>query len=239
MSDTPTRNETPLAKEAAVRERRFANTAQTIIAAVIVVLALRETAFITAPLAIAAFGAILVWPLHKWMRKRLPNPVATVVTATTVISSLGGAVGVIAYTISDFARHLPGYPEIFRETTRGIRKFLPTPAELTDTVTDSLGLAAQGLASQVASIVLTLTFMVMIISESDGWRERISRVVVRQNPELKKGLSNVVGFFRSYMLIHTMMSLLTGCLTVAVTWAFGVRDPHVWGLLTFFLNYIP
>lgn len=239
MSDTPTRDETPLAKDAAVRERRFANTAQTIIASVIVVLALRETAFITAPLAIAAFGAILVWPLHKWMRKRLPNPVATVVTAATVISSLGGAVGVIAYTISDFARHLPGYPEIFRETTRGIRKFLPTPAELTDTVTDSLGLAAQGLASQVASIALTLTFMVMIISESDGWRERIARVVVRQNPELKKGLSNVVGFFRSYMLIHTMMSLLTGCLTAAVTWAFGVRDPHVWGLLTFFLNYIP
>ncbi|MFT5357797.1 MAG: AI-2 transport protein TqsA [Polyangiales bacterium] len=239
MSNRPSVEETPFAKDPPIRERRFTHTAQTIIAAVVVVLALRETAFITAPLAIAVFGAILVWPLQSWMRQRMPGPVATILTSATVITTLMAVTGGIVYTFSDFARGLPGYPQIFRETTRGIRRFLPTPAELTDTVTNSLGLAAQGLASQVASIALTLTFMVMIIGESEAWRERIVRVVVRKNPELKKGLANVVGFFRSYMLIHTMMSLLTGFLTLLVTWAFGVRDPHVWGLLTFFLNYIP
>lgn len=239
LSNQPTLDETPLAKEAVKRDRRFTNTAQVIIASVIVVLALRETAFITAPLAMAAFGAILVWPLQSWMRKRLPALLATIATSATVIVALLVMMGGIVYTFSDFVRGLPSYPQVFRATARGIRKFLPTPAELNDVVTNSLGPAAQGVASQMASIVLTLTFMVMIIAESEAWRERINRVVVRKNPELKEGLGNVVGFFRSYMLIHTVMSLLTGCLTVLVTWAFGVRDPHVWGLLTFFLNYIP
>lgn len=202
-------------------------------------LALRETAVIAAPLAIAAFGAILVWPLQSWMRKRLPPVLATIATSAAVVASLAVAFSVIVYTVSDFARGLPGYPEIFRQTARGIRKFLPTPAELTDTLTDSIGTAAQGLASQLAYIALTLTFMMMIIAESDAWHERIVHVLLSKKPGLMQGLTNVVGFFRSYMWIHTLVSLLTGFLTAVVSWAFGVRDPHVWGLLTFFLNYIP
>ncbi len=218
---------------------RSAHVALVAIGLVVGLLFLRETAFVSAPLAIAIFGAILVWPLHMRARRSLPAPLAFVVTGGAVVGLLVGAGSLIVSTVSDFVQELPIYTELVHTTDGELPAWMPDPADFADRALGTLGSAARSVLSSLAWAALTLTFLLMVIGESEAWAQRIRRALSARAPAMVESFAQVCAAFRSYMLLHSLVSLLTGVLTVTVCWAFGVRDPHVWGVLAFFLNYIP
>ncbi|MCB9623102.1 MAG: AI-2E family transporter [Sandaracinus sp.] len=212
--------------------------ARTLLAIALGIYLLRITAFVTMPLAVAAFAAILVWPVQRALSRRVPHGVAFVLTSLLVLGVLGGLTVLVGWIVSDFVADLPTYQEMVGRGTRWIRRELgvaPEPPALFDGAMDAVSV----LATRVGVAAVALLFTLLAVEESNAWRQRVLRLLSRRVPDARVRASAVANVFREYFALHTLVSALTGAITAALCWFFGVRDPQLWGLLAFVLNYVP
>lgn len=209
-----------------------------LLAIVLAVFMLRVTAFVSMPLAVAAFAAILVWPMQRALVRRLPRGVAFVITSVIVLGVLVGISALVGWVLSDFIAELPTYREMVARSTRWIRReFGVAPDSFT--FVDGAVDAATLVATRVGVGAVVLLFTLLALEESDAWRRRILDLLGRRFDDAGVRASAVASVFREYFWLHTIISGITGLITALVGWAFGVRDPQLWGLLAFVLNYVP
>lgn len=204
----------------------------------LVVFLLRVTAFLSMPLAIAAFAAILVWPMQRWLSERLTPALGTLLTGLLVLAVIAGCVALVGWVVSDVLSSLPTYRELAARFSRLVRRNLGVPAPEPDLAGGALDAFGE-IATRAGLSVITLTFVLLALSESAGWRRRMLDVTSARFDDAAERLSAIAKVFREYFALHSVVSALTGVSTALVAWALGVRDPHLWGLLAFLLNYVP
>ncbi len=102
--------------------------------------------------------------------------------------------------------------------------------------TQVLGAAGAMLGAGV--IILFLTLIMLI--EASTWRDKIVTVLGAEKRQGTMDAINVIARkLRRYLLVRTILGLLTAILYVAWLWIFGLDLLLVWGLLAFLLNFIP
>ncbi len=84
-------------------------------------------------------------------------------------------------------------------------------------------------------IMLTTIFMVLEVAGLPAKLKMLPGLAGGNSKQLEQIVQNV----RQYMILKTNMSLVTGILIVVWLKIIGVKYFLVWGLLAFFLNYIP
>jgi AI-2 transport protein TqsA len=84
-------------------------------------------------------------------------------------------------------------------------------------------------------IMLTTVFMVLEVAGLPAKLKMLPGLAGDNSKQLEQIVQNV----RQYMILKTNMSLVTGILIVVWLKIIGVKYFLVWGLLAFFLNYIP
>ena len=202
------------------------------------------------PLILAVFLSYIIEPALTFMtRCRCPRPGAVVIVLVLAFVFLY-LLGVLVYASGKaFVTELPKYQGRLDDVTAILAKGLgPFKFDLSKTLD---GLDVQKIGAFVLKIIgpfmgvlgkllLVFVFLVSIVAGrgraeakipkaiGDGHASRIHSIMERINVQIRK-----------YLVIKTAIGIANGLIVWIVLKAFGVDFAALFGLLAFFLNYIP
>jgi len=217
---------------------------------VIVVDGMRAAAAIINPFLLAVFLSSLCAPLLYWLQRRgVPNGlgVAAIVLGLLVVALL--LMIFVGRSLNTLAQQLPVYQErladLITQTIAQLNKLGldMTPYPLSDYVTPRkvMSLVYFGLSlfrGLFTNMFLILLLVLFILLETAGFPRKLQAAF--PDPE------GTLGHFKSmkanvnrYMGLKTLFSLATGVCVWMLLAIIGVDFAGTWGLLAFFLNFIP
>ena len=217
---------------------------------VIVVDGMRAAAAIINPFLLAVFVSSLCAPLlYRLQRWGVPNglAVAAIILGLLVVSLL--LMIFVGRSLNTLAQQLPVYQERLTELiTQAIARLNKLGLDmgtspLTDYVTPGkvMSLVYYGMSlfrSLFTNMFLILLFVLFILLETAGFPRKL--LAAFPDPEGTLGhFKTMTANVNRYMGIKTLFSLATGVFLWILLALIGVEFPGTWGLLAFFLNFIP
>lgn len=219
-------------------------------AMVIVIAGMREAQALLVPFLLAAFIAIIVMPAVQFLEVRRVPTFAAIMLVTLLIVG-GGALlgGLVGRSADDFSAQLPAYQEKFTQMLHGLQIWLNNYGLLLTEQTmnhlldpnKAMTMAAQGISS--LSGLLTNAFLILltvlfILFEAACFPAKLRLILPDPASDLRH-IDRMLKDIKHYMAIKTVTSLLTGFIIFLMLWALGVDFPLLWGMMAFFLNYVP
>ena len=217
---------------------------------VIVVAGMREAQGVLVPFLLSGFIAIIAAPALFFLRAyRVPSVIA-IILVILVIAAIGLLLGVlVGSAVDDFSSQLPTYQAKLKTLTGEGLQWLsgmgvPLPEQIFSKLLDptrAMSMAAQGLSSlgglltNTFLILLTVVFILLEASSFPGKLQRILANPEQSFPHFDQFIDNI----KRYMVIKTGTSLLTGVFIYLWLLAVGVDYPVLWGVIAFFLNFVP
>jgi AI-2 transport protein TqsA len=225
-------------------------TAVGLIAAIAVVAALDYASTVFAPVAFAIFIIAIVWPLQRELQARLPRLIALAivmaVTAATFVafgSLIGWAFGRIGRALIAGAAQFQG---LYEQLTAWLEGHGIVVASLWAEHFNVGWLirTAQGVTSRVNTTMsfwlVVLVYVLIGLLEVDDARAKVAALQNRDAARVVlDGSAAMASRFRRYMLVRTLMSVMTGVLIWAFATLMGLPLALEWGAIAFVLNYIP
>lgn len=217
---------------------------------VIIVAGLRAAAPILTPLALAAFAAAVSLPALSWLRRRGASTGLAILVIMLLDTAIVSLVGwVMLRSVADLRARLPDYLARGQNLPQAIRtKFLELgieidpdyyatllqPGHLLDVVTA----AARNATSLLALFLLMLLVLVFILAESMVLPEKLRLVFGPATPGIAAAAAGL-GQLQHYLLLKTLVSLLTGAAIGSGAALLGVDFALFWGFLACLLNFSP
>ena len=217
---------------------------------------LKELGPLLRPIILAVFLAYLIVPIDQWLRRRIPGIAsAAVIVGATLILVWGLAMLVYGNLVelnADMPRLLDRARRIAEEVRaygrahlpRGLLEASSASDEAESRVWNSVRATVRMLLSNGASLLaeafLVGVYLVFFLMELRRFPRRIRAGF---EPERAEAVLNIIARINAattgYLRAKTLSSLATAIPTSIVLWAFGVPYPVMWGVLTFFGNFIP
>lgn len=217
---------------------------------VIVVAGMREAQSILVPFLLSGFIAIIAAPALFFLRRHKVPSIIAILLVILVIASIGLLLGaLVGNAVDDFSAQLPNYQAKLKNLTGNSLSWLeqlgiPVPAEIFSKLLDparAMSMAAQGLSSLgglLTNTFLILLTVVFILLEAAGFPNKLKHIL--KDPERSLGhFDQFIDNIKRYMAIKTATSLLTGAIIYLWLLVVGVDYPVLWGVIAFFLNYVP
>lgn len=223
---------------------------------VYILMALKE---ILIPVTIAIFLTYLFHPvLRKFKKYKIPNwlTITLLVVGLFAFYYLMGLL--LASNYSVFANKIQNYAEkvvVFLEnslapfniTAREVAEMLNIRIEDFNATTIFQGLFKAGVIQNIfnsfstllANLFISLIFWIFMIMGKDKFEEKIKFAFSEQREIIGKILSSINIQLQSYLVIKTIVSLITAFVVTVILWVYGIDFPIAWGILTFMFNFIP
>ena len=222
----------------------------TLASLVIIIAGLKAASAIVVPLLVAMFLAMLATPPMMWLRDRhLPTGVALSLIVALLIGIVAILGSLIGSSINELSGALPVYEQKLRlslELTvaylreRGID--LPTAgvAEWVDPQAAArfFGRLLSSFGGILSDSLLIIFMVFFLLLEATAIPAKLRSIL----PDPERALMNFSGFMdalKSYLVIKTGMSLLTGILVSLWLTILNVEFALLWGSIAFFLNFVP
>jgi AI-2 transport protein TqsA len=199
------------------------------------------------PIFFALTLALIFSPVYSWLRHRLPTLLALVIMAIGLAALTFGLVMLLSVSLGRFTGELSFY------ATQWDNQLARLQAGL-----DRLGLATVGLSSvfdpsamatvlsTIASAILSflsdlfliLVLLLFFLAEGPAMMRRLQASVEGQHPRVEQLFDVGKGVTRQFAL-RAVVNLATGAGVSLLLLVVGVPYPVLWGVLTFFLSYVP
>jgi AI-2 transport protein TqsA len=217
---------------------------------VIVVTGMRAAASIINPLLLAVFLSSLCAPLLYWLQRHgVPNglAVAAIVLGLLVVALL--LMIFVGRSLNTLAQQLPVYQErlgvLITQSITWLNKLglNMSTSPLTDYVTPRkvMSLVYYGVSlfrGLFTNMFLILLFVLFILLETVGFPRKLKAAF--PDPEGTLGhFKTMTANVNRYMGFKALFSLATGVSLWLLLALIGVEFAGTWGLLAFFLNFIP
>lgn len=216
------------------------------------------------PVVLASFIALTFRPAVRFLSRRYIPPWLSATLLAIILVGGGLLAGyMLSWQISAWIDQAPQLAEAFVEKFRGLRSWLDVVVNLTDKIQDATAAPGAIPAQEVVvrepvlpgwlvvmtwyplqvtiTLIATLVIAVFLMSSGDLFYEKLVRVLPTLT-DRKRALRIVYELeteVSTYLLTLTAINAVLG-LAVAVTFhALGMPSPYLWGLLTFFFNFIP
>ncbi len=216
------------------------------------------------PVVLAIFIALTFRPLIRYLAKRgIPPALATTCIALALIALGGLAIYFLSAPIAQWISEAPALARTFSEKLKSLRSSLAAVSEIADKVQEvseptsgapvqevtlrqsslpGLVAMATGYPVQLAVLVgATSVIAIFLMASGDLFYEKLIRILPRMTDK-KRALRIVYDVEREvsiYLLSFAAINAGVG-LAVAVSFhALGMPSPYLWGVLAFFLNFIP
>jgi AI-2 transport protein TqsA len=217
---------------------------------------LKELGPLLRPIILAVFLAYLIVPIDQWLRRRIPGIAsAAVIVGATLVLVWGLAMLVYGNLVelnADMPRLLDRGRRIVEEVRaygrahlpRGLLEASSASDEAESRVWNSARATVRMLLSNGAGLLaeafLVGVYLVFFLMELHRFPRRIRAGFEAERADAVLNIiarinAATTGFLRA----KTLSSLATAIPTSIVLWAFGVPYPLMWGVLTFFGNFIP
>jgi AI-2 transport protein TqsA len=200
------------------------------------------------PVLFALFLAVLFLPVLGWLRARLPDALALVLTLLAAGGIVFGLAWILLLSVEQVVELVPRYEARFAALEAEAAPWLASLGlEVTqDTLAQHLsaerlmGLLTAALARASALawfLVLVLLLTVFTWVESLGFASKLATVLGGDGAVARFG--RIQDDIQRYLVIKTAVSLAMGVVIGLWLWGVGVDLPVLWGLIAFLLNYIP
>ncbi len=222
----------------------------TLAVGVILIQGLRFAEPVVLPVALAGFLAVICLPIVLWLKsKRVPVFVAIPITVLAVAGVFGLLIVLGAQQVAGLqARLVEQGGALVTWLVDIARSFgLVEDEELSATVLGLLDVSRLATMATAATTwalsLVSSTFLVFIIlafalSEAVVFPRKLG-VIAGDAVASNERLTAIVEEVQGYLVIKTLVSLATGILLGAWTWAMGLEHWLLLGLIALFLNYIP
>jgi predicted PurR-regulated permease PerM len=221
-----------------------------VLAALAVSVALYLASSVFAPLALALFAIAIVWPIQKRLQSLMPTILALAITVIATAAVCLGFASLAVWAFSSVGHSAAA------DSARYQRLYFRTIAWLDGHGIPVAGLWAEhfnvrwllGLAQRVTERVnstlafwlIALSYLILGLLEVDDFRRKIQLLDNREIARvLLEGSAATAIKFRTYMIVRSEMSVVTGLLVGTFAWVTGLQFPVEWGAIAFVLNYIP
>lgn len=219
-----------------------------VVAATFVVLAgMRLAAPVLNPILFAIVFGLLVAPVYAWLSRRLPSGVALVIMLVSLIILFGGLFVLLSSSITRLTGRLGFYAGQLELQVGDLQGFLDSlglsqfdigAVIEPNALVGALGTVLSGIAGFLSSLFLVMMIMLFLLSEGSVMMERLRSAVASDNPQVSRltlvGQSMVLQFG-----LRAIVNLVTAAGITVMLLVLGVDFPLLWGVMIFFLSYIP
>src|SRR5512139_3458050 len=211
----------------------------------VILFGIRGSASIINPILLAAVITITVLPIPSRLTKRgMPGWLALVLSILMVVLLLALVIITVFFSVTKLTTELPAYMTSASQqasTDLSATTDAETSAEI-DQVTVSIGAVAQGLLADVMNMLvqfgLALAIFFFMISAAMALPTP-SRLGLDPNASNIGRVSALTEDVRKYMTVLTGINFLVGLGDVIFLLFLGVDYAVLWGLLAWFMGYIP
>ena len=224
-----------------------ARAALVVCAVVLACAALYLASSVFAPLAFALFILAIVWPLQERLERSMPKGLALFVTLTVTVIVMVMFVSMIAWALSAVGDWL----------LNNVQRFQALYVQATDWLEGHGIFVAGSLAERFDVLwllrlfkqiawrinryagfgILVFVFLMMALLEVRQFGAKLASLP--SGDKLAHAGTEIAAKLRRYMLVRTLLSILTGLAIWGFAAMAGLQPAIAWGLLGFALNYIP
>ncbi len=236
---------------------RIINISLGIMVLAIVIYILRVLKGIFIPLSFALFLQFLFLPVYRVLgRHKVPMWVINIIVLVFVLGVFFGLGSIVFASANSFIKEFPRYEEKiqlivqsaivqFEIPMEQVRSYLNNRVNWVQ-IFDRLSLSKVISGSMgtffdfVMKLLLTTIFLLFLLAERGSIDDRLKSVLseqdIKRNRDTLKDIENSV---KNYILNKTIISVLTGAISILWMSIFQVDFAIISGLLIFILNYIP
>ncbi|MCA3388612.1 MAG: AI-2E family transporter [Roseomonas sp.] len=216
---------------------------------VILASALSAAQAVVAPIVFAMFAIALIWPLQGALQRRIPAVAALLITMLVTLVTLLGLAWLVAWAFGRVGAHVVANAaqlqafytaQLAWAEARGIDVAGTFAAQF-----DARWLVrlAQSVLAQLRGtlsfILLTLVFVLLGLLEVGAVRSQMLVLRHTTPTALLRAAERIGAKLRAYMLVRTLVSVVTGLVVWAFASIMGLELAAEWGAIALVLNYIP
>ena len=196
------------------------------------------------------FLALLSFPLLKYFQsKKINTPFSVSLVLITIVSVSLSIAALIGTSLNSFRKSLPTYKEkLTSEIDSIVLTFERYNIDIDSTflyeyvdpnfIIQSVANTLSAFGNVLTNYFLILFIVMFTLLEAAGFSNKIKLAFKNSD----KSITNFHTFsenMNKYLTIKTIVSFITGILIYLSLMALGIDHAVMWGLVAFFLNYIP
>lgn len=233
---------------AALRQPSFLRVMLILATTVIVFVGMRLSASILDPILFAVILALLFSPIYAWLRRhRVPTPLALVIMLVGLTILFLGLFGILSVSIARFSGDIGSYTAKLNDQLGNMQGFAKSLGiskdDLQDAVKPSditglIGTALSGVADFLSNLFLILIIVLFLLAEGPAMMNRLRASTSADHPQVER----LAVFGRSVVRqlgLRAIVNLFTGAGVIVLLLVLRVDFPLMWGILAFFLSFIP
>ncbi|HSK83050.1 MAG TPA: AI-2E family transporter [Rubrobacter sp.] len=232
----------------ALRQTSFLRVMVVLAATVVALVGIRLGAPILNPILFAVVMTLLFSPVYSWLLRRgLPAPLALLIMLVLLSVLFLGLIAILGASISRFTDRLGFYTAQLNGQVDSLDALLErlglSNVDVRDVVkpsalADALSLVLSGISGFLSSLFLILMIMLFLLGEGPAMMDRLRTSVQEDNPQVASLTTVGQDVVRQFGL-RAVVNLATGAGVTILLFVLGVDFPLLWGILTFFLSFIP
>jgi AI-2 transport protein TqsA len=217
-------------------------------ATVVVFVGMRLAAPIFNPILFALVLALLFSPIYAWLiRHRIPTPLALVIMLVGLsvlflglFLLLGVSIARFSGDIGSYTSKLSGQLDEIQNLTKSLGV---TSADLhkalsPSALTGAIGTILSGVADFLSNLFLILVIVLFLLAEGPAMMNRLRASTGPEHPQVAR----LAVFGRNVVRqlgLRAIVNLVTAAGVVVLLLVLRVDFPLMWGILAFFLSFIP
>jgi predicted PurR-regulated permease PerM len=232
----------------ALRQPSFLRVMLFLAATVVVFVGMRLAAPILDPLLFAVVLALLFSPIYGWLiRHRIPTPLALVIMLVGLTLLFAAIALLLGVSIARFSGEIGSYTSKLNDQLGNIQNLTNnlgvTKADLhkalsPSALTGAIGAVLGGVADFLSNLFLILVIVLFLLAEGPAMMNRLRASTGPEHPQVAR----LTVFGRNVVRqlgLRAIVNLATATGVVVLLLVLRVDFPLMWGILTFFLSFIP
>src|SRR5215203_4490802 len=217
-------------------------------ATVVVLVGMRLAAPILNPILFALVLSLLFNPIYAWLRRhRIPTPLALVIMLVGLTILFVGIFLIMGVSIARFSADIGSYAGKLNVQVSNVQDLAKTLGLANGDIRDvvkpgalagAIGTLLSGVADFLSNLFLILIIVLFFLAEGPAMMNRLHASAGRDRPQVAR----LTVFGRNVVRqlgLRAIVNLVTGAGVTVLLLVLGVDFPLMWGILAFFLSFIP
>jgi len=215
---------------------------------VVVFVGMRLSAPILNPILFAVILALLFSPIYSWLtRHRIPTPLALIIMLVGLTILFLGLFLILGVSIARFSGDIASYAGKLNVQVGNLQELARSlglsNVDIRDAVkpsalTGAIGTILSGVADFLSNLFLILLYVLFFLAEGPAMMNRLRNSAGSDHPQFVR----LTVFGRNVVRqlgLRAIVNLVTGAGVTVLLLVLRVDFPLMWGILAFFLSFIP
>lgn len=218
--------------------------------AVILLAGMRFAAPVLLPLLLSAFFAALLYPVFRGLkRRRVPAGVALLLTGAFLVGVVLFLVFLVRASVTQLTTDLAAYGDSLSKHQADLQAQLGDTSLASvlgqmlstldpDTLLNIIRTFLNTMVNLIGLSLIIFVVTVFLLVEAEQFAARMQRAFGAEHAVAVKSVALFHAFIR-YFGLRTIVNAITGAGMTIMLWLLGIPNPLLWGVLMFFMSYIP